>query len=69
MRDGLVGPVAHVVVGGGDDLVDAATRLGELRQIAEINGRDLGAWRKRGQPLAAAGEGADFGAGRHRAGA
>jgi hypothetical protein len=41
-----------------DDLVHAAAGLGELREIAEINRRDLGVRRKHGQLLGVAGEGA-----------
>ena len=41
--------LAHVVVGGGDDLLDIATGLGELRQVAHVHRGDLGARRQRAE--------------------
>ena len=60
MRVGLVAPLAHVVVGGGDDLIDAAARLGQLRHVAEIDRRDFRAGRERRQRFAVARERADL---------
>src|SRR5204863_5177530 len=42
-------PAAHVVVGGGNHLADTAAGLGQLREVEEIDGGNLGS--SRGQRL------------------
>ena len=52
-------PLAHVVVGGRDDLLDAAARVGELGHVAEIDRRDLGRRSQGGERVTVASERAD----------
>src|SRR4030095_4630806 len=60
------GALAHVVVRRGDDLLDAAACLGELRHIPEVDGCGFRRGRELGECVLVAGERANSGAGRNK---